>query len=244
VDSIGIRAASIVASAALVWTAGCGDGGAGRLTGSGRIVTREVPISSFSTIEVTHAFDVEITTGGAPSLRVHVDNNLVGSLDVGVREGVLHIGFKAGRDVTDATLFAEVHGPSPSVVEASGASRIHVSGGLDAPVEIDLSGASRLRGRVRSGEVSMSLDGSSLARLGGNLERLTLHGDGSSTFVGSDLRCEDVEIRLDGSSTAALTVTGTISAQLSGGSILRYEGSPEFTRRATSGGSSILPVTS
>jgi len=46
-------------------------------------------------------------------------------------------------------------------------------------------------------------------------------------------------INLSGASSAAVTVTDTISADLSGASQLRYGGSPRFSRKEISGASSI-----
>lgn len=52
-------------------------------------------------------------------------------------------------------------------------------------------------------------------------------------------RVDLANVKLSGASTADVSVTDTISAGVSGASSLTYRGSPEFTRRDVSGGSSI-----
>jgi hypothetical protein len=52
----------------------------------------------------------------------------------------------------------------------------------------------------------------------------------------------EVDIRLSGASRADVRADGTIAVQLSGASHLTYRGTPSFTRRDTSGASTIQPA--
>jgi len=71
------------------------------------------------------------------------------------------------------------------------------------------------------------------------LPRPTEH---ASQLDAVDLEVSDLAIGLSGASTADGSVAETISAGVSGASSLRYRGSPTFTRREVSGGSSIEPA--
>ncbi len=52
----------------------------------------------------------------------------------------------------------------------------------------------------------------------------------------------DADLRLSGGSRGAVTVTGTLSADASGGSRLEYAGSPQLGGVDSSGGSVVEPA--
>lgn len=89
---------------------------------------------------------------------------------------------------------------------------------------------------------TLELSGASNAKLSGSAGRLEVTESAASQLDVVDLDVSDLAIDLSGAPTANVSVTGTISARVSGASSLRYRGSPTFTRREVSGGSSIEPA--
>jgi hypothetical protein len=71
-------------------------------------VTKRIDVSSFSRLEVSDSFSLNVSAGEAPDVTVRIDDILVGLLDVRVSDGTLRIGVKSGTDVVDATLEADV----------------------------------------------------------------------------------------------------------------------------------------
>lgn len=65
-----------------------------QVVGSGNVVTRQVPVSSFSKLEVSYAFTVRLSFGDPAAVKVRIDDNLVDHLDVAVSGGTLRIGLK------------------------------------------------------------------------------------------------------------------------------------------------------
>src|SRR3989442_2340292 len=68
--------------------------GCATITGSGKVVSTPVPVSSFSRLQVSSAFEVNVSFGEQEAVTLHVDDNVTGHLDVGVSNGTLHIGLK------------------------------------------------------------------------------------------------------------------------------------------------------
>jgi putative autotransporter adhesin-like protein len=68
---------------------------------------------------------------------------------------------------------------------------------------------------------------------------MTVEASGASQLDAEQLQIGDLTVGLSGASTATVSVTDTISAQLSGVSNLAYQGTPRFTRKDVSGGSTI-----
>ena len=73
----------------------------------------------------------------------------------------------------------------------------------------------------------------------GIITALDAHLDGASDLDARNLQAADLTVELSGASGATVSVSDTISAELSGASTLRYGGNPHFVRRDVSGASSI-----
>jgi hypothetical protein len=210
------------------------------LTGSGNVVSRELPVASFSKLQVSHGFSVRVSIGAPSALTVRVDDNIVNELDVGVASDALRIGLKGGTSVSQATLEADVTAPSLSAIEASGGSTITPTAPIESsPFTLTMSGASRFDGSLALSEGTVGLSGASDAALSGTASRLTATLSGASHLDAPDLTVNALTIDLSGASRGEVNVTQTISASASGASNLTYEGSPTFTRKEKSGGSQI-----
>ena len=217
--------------------------GATTIKGSGKVVTKDYSVSSFSRLQVSDAFIVNLSVGDAEAVTVRVDDNLVDRLDVGASGETLHLGLKSGTSVRDATLEADVTVRSLSSLELSGASQIRWSDSLTGQkLDARLSGAAMVEGPVQLGEIDLGLSGASQARLLGTADRVVIDGSGASQIESLDLQARDLEITLSGATQATLSVSDTISADLSGASQLHYMGSPQFTKKDLSGASTVEPV--
>ncbi len=235
-DRVGISLACV--GIMLLGAAACS-----RIGGSGNVVTKSIPVSSFSRLQVGSAFEVTVSFGDQDALTLHVDDNLTGHVDAGVSGGTLHIGLKPRTSVHDATLKADVTARSLTSIELSGAAHVHLSNEPSGrSIKVTASGASGLDGSLRMDEVDLSLSGASNAMLSGIVARLVVSGSGASQLEALELQSTDLEISLSGASEATVSASGTISAVVSGASTLRYKGSPRFTKKDVSGASDIDSV--
>jgi hypothetical protein len=239
-----MRAARVllVASLSVVVAAASASCTAGRIRGSGTVVTKDVAVPSFTRLQVSWGFEVTVAVG-QPSLQLHVDDNLDRQLDVGVDGDTLRIGLRRVSSVSDATLRATVTVPSLAQLQGSGSSRIHLQDRLAGDeLRVELSGASRLDGPVDLGSMTASLSGASDLELSGRARSVDASASGASHLMLQQLQVDALEVSLSGASNAEVSVRRTISASLSGASSLRYRGSPTFTRQDVSGGSSVTRV--
>ncbi len=210
------------------------------ITGSGNVVDRSFDVGSFTRLEVSQAFEVDVSLGEAPAVTVQVDDNLVDLLDVGVSGDTLRVGLEPNTSTRDAVLRAEVTATTLAGVEVSGAAAVHVVGELIAhALDVALSGAAMLEGEIQAESLELELSGASNATLTGRVADLTVRGSGASLLEAGGLEAVALEIELSGASSATVAVTDTLSASASGGSSLEYSGSPTVLHSDASGGSSI-----
>ncbi len=210
------------------------------VSGSGNVVTREESLSGFDAVEASASFQVSIRQGESFRVVVRVDDNIVPYLRVDKEGSTLRLGLRPNSWVTNATLQAEVVMPELSRVEASGASRVAISGFRSArDLVLEVSGASTVEGDIQSADVTMEVSGASTVRLTGTGQGLQANVSGASTV---DLRAfpvRDADVEVSGASSATVVPSGRLDVEASGASHVYYVGNPTMGRIETSGASSI-----
>jgi hypothetical protein len=207
--------------------------------GSGVIVTRSIDVGAeIRAVEVGDSFLATISVGRAtPSASVTIDDNLVDHLAIEVEDEVLRVEL-SGR-VRDATLGLDVALLALTSLEASGASRVQVEGGLDGEVEIGASGASTVHvDAVELEAFRLDVSGASRVETGGTAVSIEADVSGASELHLAGVEAEVVAVDVSGASTVDITVTEQLEANASGASTVRYRGDPDVRVEST-GSSSV-----
>jgi len=212
------------------------------ITGSGIVVTQEFDLSGFDQVEVSNAFDVEISQGDQFSVVVRVDENVAEYLDVFKQGTTLRIGLKPHIYSMGnvGPLEAEVTMPRLTGLEASGASGVSVTGFKSTEgLSVEVSGASSLRGDIEAGGVTVDVSGASDVELSGSGGDLVMDVSGAGTADLADFQVGDASIEASGASSATVNVSGRLDAEASGASRILYLGNPTLGRIESSGASTI-----
>jgi hypothetical protein len=207
--------------------------------GSGSLVTKTMDLSSFSGVDASYAFQVDITQGEAFSVSVTADDNLWDRLQVRVNGQTLELGLQPGA-YNNTHLSAKVSMPALSKLSLSGASRATMTGFKSASdMSMDLSGASSLNGDVQAKNMDLGLSGASRAVLTGAGDGVRLDASGASNADLGKFPVNTATLTLSGASRANLNVKTSLDYDLSGASHLSYTGSPSVGKSQTSGASSV-----
>jgi hypothetical protein len=184
---------------------------------------------------------VHLRAGGPPQAVVRMDDNLVDRVDASVTGDQLHLGIKPGMSVRNATLSAELTVGQLDRLATNGASRVLLASTVTSPaLQLVLSGNTSVSGPIRISEVLATVSGASTLALSGQVEDLRLSAAGASRLPLAELTVRRLDAMLSGASHAVVTVSGTLAAQATGASMLRYRGTPQVTRSQTSGMSSVV----
>lgn len=258
---------TVAAGGLVVAAAGCdmpSTGGLGQVTGSGTPVTQTYDLTGFTKVAADSGFTVTVTQGAEYAVSVTVDDNLVEEhLKVELEGDTLRIGLASLWAYSDVTLEATVTMPGLRGLEASGASTVSAAGfasgdsleleasgasrlvltGVGAgDTSMDLSGASRIEGELGAQELAGDVSGAGALELQGSAQKLQLDASGGSRFALAGLTVVDADLSVSGGSNGEVTVTGTLDADVSGGSRLEYSGSPQLGSIDASGGSTVQPA--
>ena len=235
-----ILVAALLTSVLLV---GCGV----VLTGSGNLETKDYDFSDFSKVEVSNAFEFEISESSSYSISITADDNVIEKVQVTKEGDTLKIGLNRIIGLGSVTLKAAVTMPQLRDLDISGASRgtvynfsstddvyITVSGAssLDlvdisaGDVKLEVSGASKVTGDIAAGNTDFDISGASTAQLEGSSIDIVVDASGASRVKLAAFLVDNADIELSGASNGTVNLDGRLDADLSGASDLEYIGEP------------------
>jgi hypothetical protein len=197
------------------------------VTGSGNLITRQVDARDFTEVEVEGAFKVDITQNDAFSVTVTADDNVVDLVNVEKQGQTLRIGLKSG-SYHSATYRANVGMPDLRRLHISGASSCTFTGLKPRTLDVGLSGASHLTGRVQAGQIKLVASEASTAILGGSADDLTVTASGASQASLGDLSARTARASLVEASSGTVNVTDKLDVELRSASNLYYVGNPSL----------------
>jgi hypothetical protein len=213
-----------------------------RLRPSGQLITENYTFTGTITgVSVSGAAVLYVFEGEEDHIEVEVDDNILPFLNVRKQGETVNIYFDRvsfiGRQPT-VTIYATIK--NWKKVNLSGASMGYIDDGINCEnLKIVLSGASTFEGHIEANSIDANLSGASRIDLTGRCKTLELNLSGASKANNYDMVCDNLNAVLSGASNAQLTVLKTLSATLSGASILRYDGDPTIIHSKITGASSL-----
>jgi len=188
------------------------------IVGSGQLATEWRTVESFTAVEVSAAGHLIVEQTGVESLQVTAEDNILPLVRTEVRDGRLILGFEphVGLTLTREVLF-RLTVRELDDVGASGASRVEMP-------------------NVSGPELALHLSGASFLSASGRVDRTRLDLSGASRCDAPDLRSRTLKADVSGASHAFVRVWDSLVVNASGASILEYLGDPTVSA-SVSGGS-------
>ena len=187
--------------------------------GSGNVRTENREVSEFKAVDVSGAFEVEIIVQKDFSVEVEADDNLLQYIKTEVNGETLKINseksFKTGNP-----LKVRITAPDIDNLDLSGASKVSLVNLNNDSLDLDSSGASKIR-------------------IEGTTKTFTVDMSGASKLDAENLKAENVSVDSSGASSASVFVTNELKANLSGATNVVYAGSPKSVEKKISGASSV-----
>ena len=214
------------------------------ITGSGDLITEEYEFEDFTSVELSSAFDADISFADSFSVSLEVDDNVLELVEVTEDGDTLQFRLAPPSSTRRVTLRATITMPELSSLDLSGASHATVTGFENAEsLDAVLSGASRLDGVLDVVHSDFRLSGASKVSVTGGGTEADLEASGASTLDLADFSLEIAHVNLSGASNGTVNVRDELGpVVVSGASHLRYVGQPTLTGVDSSGASTIDPA--
>jgi len=203
---------------------------------------------NFHGISVGHAFTVYLNQGNEEAVAVSASEEKFRDLiTVEVKNGILYIGVdKKGwkLNLGNKKLKAYISFKNIDKLDISGACNAVIEGAIKASgdLDVDLSGASDLKGRVEAKKLTIDLSGASDMTLSGIATDLRIDASGACKFKGFDLTTDYCNAKASGASDIRITVNKELSVNASGASDIDYKGAGMIRDIRSSGASKISKV--
>lgn len=190
------------------------------ISGSENLETRQYDFTDFNKIDIGSAFRYEIEKSDTFSIEITADDNLYEHIRVRQDGQTLKIDLEPFLHFGTITVEAfitmpELHGLESSGatrgvirgfdsdnnldINVSGASRVEFDGITTGDIEGEVSGASRLTGRLDTGDIDLNVSGASVFRIDGTVRDMTLAVSGASNIEGS-IAARNIELDTSGAS--------------------------------------------
>lgn len=207
--------------------------------GDGKVTSETRILPSFTAIDVSGAFDVDITQGTTQSVVVETDGNLQKFVKTRVEGNTLQIETK---DPISHSTCMKIHLTVTDLkkIEISGAVDIRTNNKLTTEsLDIDGSGAADAKMELAVEKLTIDCSGGSKLKFSGTAKEVHLDASGAVDLFAFDLVAESVHIEISGAGKAEVNVSKILNAEISGAGSVRYKGNPEKVMSDVSGAGSI-----
>jgi hypothetical protein len=206
------------------------------ISGSGDVTEKEYAVDDIEILEVSGVFDVYVKQGSTEKVFIQADDNFFEYIDVEAVDGRLEVEMeRIPTDVTALELYVQV--TDLQKIRLNGAVDFDGRGIRGEELEIQVNGSSDLDLDLEEEFLSIELNGASELKLSGNASDLVARINGASDLFARDLRCDDVDIEVNGAGTAEVWATERLKVDVKGAGSIRYRGNPELYQEITGAGS-------
>lgn len=225
----------------------------------GNIVTRKFNHTDFTNVEVDCAFRVDIIRADKYQVAIRADTTLNDYINVIKSGNTLKMSLKPHRFESRPSIEATIALPHLNKIRLGAATRgtvrgfnsaedldIRLSGSSSLETDVssgtmrcEISGASRLIGKMKAGDAEFILSGASLTELSGSAKNVVLNAWGASQVEMEGFKLQDMTVHLNGASEATINVTGKLDIDLNSGSRLTYVDNPTIQNISVTGASSL-----
>lgn len=195
-------------------------------------------LTDFDEVEVSGIFSLSLTKGTDYSVELVGPENEKEKYTI-TREGSTlvidyddHGNWNWGKNFMEADqIEINITMPELERLEAKGAGKIDFSDFTTPDIQLELLGAMKARGDIKSKDVTLNLSGASELELSGSSTTLEATVQGASTLRAYDFEVKDAVVEVNGASTAKVNVTGTLEMEEGIASDIDYHGHPKIIKR-------------
>lgn len=214
--------------------------GGERVRGNGNLVTQERNVGNFQGIRSHGFFDIYLTNGPVPSVKVDAEENIQQHIITQVDGNVLKIETEDGiwlRPRRDVRIY--ISSPSFSEVKVFGSGNIISEGRISSSnkMEVAINGSGDIRVELNAPEVKADISGSGNINLQGNVKKFDAQINGSGDIKAMELVTEETHIGINGSGNAEVYANAKMDIDVRGSGDVRYKGPAHVTSDIKGSGS-------
>jgi Putative auto-transporter adhesin, head GIN domain len=191
------------------------------LAGSGIRKTEKRDLKSFSAIDTTGAYSIDVTCQKPASFEIEADDNILPLIKTEVRDGILFVSndqpYHSSKTVT-----LRITLPDLNSVANHGAGQIKIVDANSSDLKIDSTGAA-------------SVDAA------GTAKSVQISSTGAGEINTSKLRADNAKVEVSGAASVDVYAAEQLDVNVSGAGHVSYSGNPKTVNKHVSGIGSVNP---
>jgi len=207
------------------------------IKGDGNLVTKSIPISKFSKIEIETNVEVNFSQATSKrSLEFTVDKNLWDFYDIYTKNDILYIKIKDPKDnkrPNPTKILIVVSSEKLEEIEIAGSSVFNFCTAFTSPkLSLDLAGRCKINANkfpVTIDECLFDMAGSCQVYLKGTVLQAEIDLAGSGSVKALDCKFDKLSVDLAGSGTVEAHVTKKLDVEIAGSGVVSYKGTPKVS---------------
>ncbi|MDF7813772.1 head GIN domain-containing protein [Hymenobacter sp. YC55] len=209
-----------------------------KVKGEGPVVSETRVVGPVESVEVSGAIDLALTQGNQPELRVEGQRNVLNVLRTQVIGKRLAIDFDRVRLGKHEPVKVYLTTPMLTSLGASSVAQVASSSAWTGnQLHIETSGASHVTLACQEiGSVFTTISGAGQVTLHGTAAEQTVNLSGAGQLRAFDLATQTTDVTVSGAGEARIRVARRLTARISGGSKVRYQGQPQINSQVSGAG--------
>jgi len=214
----------IVLLFAIFFTSGCIGPYSDCITGSGNVVSKEVTVGEFHSVDFGIDGNLYITQATPQSLRIEAEDNVLEALTVKVENGRLTIfSYRCFRTTKPVNVYVSME--EVSDLSLSGSGTIIGQSELNADtLKLSISGSGSSYLTLNVEELNTVISGSGESKVKGTAKGHTIRISGSGDLMAFDLSTERTDITVSGSGDAEVDASQELYVSIPGSGNVYYTG--------------------
>lgn len=203
--------------------------------GSGRVVEREMNITSFSHIRADGVGDLILTEAGNRELKIETDDNLHSTIIARVSNDTLYLTRPRGVNPHYSELKYHLKAPHIRSIRINGTvSAVSTNTLTNDSLDIIISGQSHTSIEITASYVRQKIDGIGRIELAGTASEQVVLIDGIGKCLNMDLNTKKTDITIrSGSGKCETAVSEKLTIRVDGNGTIAYKGSPKIEKAIT-----------
>lgn len=198
------------------------------ISGNGNVRDEKRDLSNIQTVKSSGSIDVQIKSGNEYSLVVENDENLLPYVITDIDNGILNIHYKHGYSIMNDHAKVIVTAPTLQKLISSGSADLSSDGVIQSSneIEINTSGSGDINLQIDAPSVNATGSGSGNISLSGRTKDFFCKVSGSGNINCNNLKSENAEIRVSGSSDVHVFASVSLKVNVTGSGDVYYGGNP------------------
>ncbi|RNI23616.1 head GIN domain-containing protein [Rufibacter latericius] len=208
--------------------------------GNGKYKTETRQVSSFKALRVSGGFEVVLTQGATPSLKLEAEENILPFIESTVENGMLTIKTKDNTIRNAKRLKAYVTVRDLEALELAGGIKLTTTNTINgSTLKLDFAGGINVEMALQVKKLDADMAGGTKVSLSGRAETVQLDLAGASNLKALNLKTDYLTIDAAGASHAEVNVSKELNVEAAGIVSVDYKGSPKINH---SGMGKVRPI--